>query len=703
MQFKSKSVIVALLICIFGFSAVAVAQESPFIPEKTARMLNNELSGDRGFEYIRWMSHYHRATGSKGYMAVAKMIVDWAKEFGLENVQIVKQKYDENSYNWDAVSGELWLIEPEEYKVGSHAAVALSIPDGCPSAHETAELVYIGSGMTSKDFEGIEVAGKAVLTSSSPSAAMKTAVWDRGAVGIISYSNGRPDGIHDYADQVAYSRVPVKSPDGKPGTWAFMISPRKGSWLRKRLEDARSKNQAVKIKVDIETEFHEPVSQSYAWAEIPGSKIHNQDIVLTSHIQEEKSSANDNSSGMASMLEIGRTIQRLVKEGRMPQPKRDIIFWWANEISSEYQYFRDYPEERKNMLVNINQDMVGAKQSMGSRVQHVIRTPYSIPSYLNDVIESITEYVILTNTSFLAAGQAGTPQPFGMPILSDLGTRERYNAMVVPYFNNSDHMVFCERVIGVPGVGLINWPDYYIHSTGDDLDNVDQTQLKRNAFVVAATALFCANAGDEEVPLITGEVYGRALRRLGKDLSTGLNLIKEKKSGSIEESYHDARNLAHQAVLREIKAVESILIFAAPGGKNEAYVKKQAARIRSREKDMIQELDDMYILISGSKKAPVKKLTEKEKECASRIPVNIEPLDEYFKKRGWRTRVKGLHALMAWECYNYVDGKNSYLDIFRAVQAEALSVGKFYYGTVTLDAVENFLDQTVENGIMRLK
>ncbi len=43
---------------------------------------------------------------------------------------------------------------------------------------------------------------------------------------------------------------------------------------------------------------------------------------------------------------------------------------------------------------------------------------------------------------------------------------------------------------------------------------------------------------------------------------------------------------------------------------------------------------------------------------------------------------------MAKECYGFVDGTRSYLDIFRAVHAEALSAGEFYYGKVTLAAAE---------------
>ncbi len=96
---------------------VSSAQGTPFIPETLSIDLNNELSGERSIEHIRWMSHYHRPSGSSGLWTVAQMVHDWARESGLENVQIIKQKFD--GTNWDAHSGELWVIEPKEIKLGS--------------------------------------------------------------------------------------------------------------------------------------------------------------------------------------------------------------------------------------------------------------------------------------------------------------------------------------------------------------------------------------------------------------------------------------------------------------------------------------------------------------------------------------------------------------------------------------------------------
>src|SRR4029078_6928625 len=143
-------------------------------------------------------------------------------------------------------------------------------------------------------------------------------------------------------------------------------------------------------------------------------------------------------------LEIARTLKRLIDSGRLPRPARDIRFWWANEIAADEHYFADHPEDRSRILVNINQDMVGAKQSAGSRVQFVTRPPASRASFLGDVVQSIVESLAEANTAYLAAvqarqirpgsdrasgsGAATEDQPFSRPILSRLGTRERYDA-----------------------------------------------------------------------------------------------------------------------------------------------------------------------------------------------------------------------------------------------------------------------------------
>ena len=57
---------------------------------------------------------------------------------------------------------------------------------------------------------------------------------------------------------------------------------------------------------------------------------------------------------------------------------------------------------------------------------------------------------------------------------------------------------------------------------------------------------------------------------------------------------------------------------------------------------------------------------------------------------------------MRMEVFNFVDGKRSYYDIYKAVLAESLAAGTWYYGTVTLNAVVKLLDANVDSGALML-
>ncbi|HXG38679.1 MAG TPA: M28 family peptidase [Bacteroidota bacterium] len=688
-----RSSVIAFLL--FVFAVTTMAQTTPFIDPKFEQYLVNELSGDLAFDNLRWLAHWHRTGGSKDFHEAALFIEKKAKEYGLEDVKIVRQK--SNSPSWSATMGELWVVEPTEIKMGSYAEYAVALATNSRTTHVTAELVDVGDGSSDKDYEGKDVAGKIVLASANPGAVVNQAVWKRGALGVVSYfyhTFPRTNDMVERPDQVAWAGIPYQSSDGKPGTFGFMVSPRKGKQLREMIAKG-----PVKVKVDIEAEFAEPRWQEYVEGWIRGTEIHNQQIVLTGHLQEEKTSYNDDGSGCVNVLDIGRTLMRAIKEGRAQRPKRDIRFWWVTEISSEYQYFQDHPEDRKNMLVNINQDMVGAKQSLGSRIQHITRTPHSQASYLSDVVENIANYVVLGNTHFLNTAQTGYPQPYTKPILSHLGTRERFGAMVVPYFNSTDHLVFNEGIVGVPAITLTNMPDDFIHSTDDDAFQIDQTQLKRNAFIAATAAWYLANAGEPDVPVIAYEVYHSAMKRINQDALSATNHILKNKS---EAAYKEARNLIEQAYAREGRALESVRVFAAKGGNGNKEIDRLKKSLAATQDDMLASLDNFYRATTG-KPAPKITLSEKERALSKKIPQNIENVAEYFSKRGGVPTIPGLHGDMRYEIFNFVNGKNSYLDIFKAVQAEAMSAGEFYYGKVTLEQVEQLLDSALKAGCITLK
>jgi Zn-dependent M28 family amino/carboxypeptidase len=678
------------------------AQQTAFLSDDELRMLSNEISGDRAFEHIRWLTHWHRDSGMEGYFKAADYVMQAAKEAGLEDVKFVEQRFDRPNYT--ARSAELWMVEPVEVKLADIGEHAVYLADGSHDANVTAELVWIGDA-TPDSFKDVDVKGKLVLTSGPASQAVVTAVWQHGAVGVVSFATSEGRDPKDFPDQIAWTRIPLRGPAGAPETFAFSLPPRKGEALRQVLaakgpQDVFATGKTtpggrVVLKAHVDTEIGQtPGRTGFVEGILRGSKYHDQQIILTAHLQEEQGSANDDGSGCSSLLEMARAYSKLIREGKMKRPLRDVRFWWTDEIFSEYQYFKDFPDEPKKFLANIHQDMVGANQAMGSRVQHLIFAPFSRTSYLDTVFESVGTYLILTNNGFLAASrQGGLPRPYTRPIYSTRGTRQGYNARFVPYFDSSDHMCFVEGAIGVPAVATINWDDDYIHSSDDDLKQIDQTQLRRNICLIASTAYTLMFAEEARVPLLARETFAHGTRRLAQDLTVAARLAGE---GGVDPdtAWKNGATMVEQGVLREVRALESIRVFAGASREAAAAIDAMVVRTRAREAELMADLRVEFKTVRGRDPKPVA-LTPAETAASRKVPANAATLKEYFENRERVSFGGGLHGLMRDEVFNFVDGKRSYYDIYKAVYAESMAAGTWYYGTVTLEDVTAQLDAAV--------
>ncbi|HET6671058.1 MAG TPA: M28 family peptidase [Pyrinomonadaceae bacterium] len=709
-MFKQK-LIASLMFFVLTLSPLTSlpAQTTPFLSDGEINMLANEISGDRAFEHIRWLSHWHRDSGMDGFFKAADYVVAAAKEAGLTDVRFIEQPLP--GPNYTAKSAELWMVEPVEVKLADIGEHAVYLADGSHDADVTAELVYIGDA-SEASLQGLNVAGKIVLTSAQPGAAVQNAVYARGAVGVVSYTTSENRSAMDFPDQIAWTRIGINPPAGKQGTFAFALSPRKGDTLRRILAtDAmqdylatgkRTKGGRVVLRAKVDTEIKPtPGRTGFVEGWIKGSSIHDQQIILTAHLQEEQGSANDDGSGCGNLLELARTFNKLISEGKMPRPTRDIRFWWTDEIYSEYRYFQDNPEEPKKFLANVHQDMTGANLALGSRVQHLILAPHSRTSYLDAIFESVGTYLINTNNPFLAASrQGGLPRPFTRPLYSTRGSRQGYNARFVPWFGSSDHMTFLDGPINTPAVALINWDDNYIHSSDDDLWQIDQTQLRRNNFLIGSIAYFLSRATADDVPRLSAETYTQGTKRLANDLRVALDLLREGKPGA--DNWKEANFLIEQGLQRELHALNTIRVFAKGNSKANGGIDELQANMKRNGAQLVADLETYFAQLRGSR-PPVIRLSPEEATAAKKIPQNAAGIKEYFENRGKVRFRHNLHGLMRDEVFNFVDGQKSYYDIYKAVYAEAAAAGSWYYGTVTLPDVVGLLDAAVAAKALTLK
>jgi hypothetical protein len=626
-----------------------------------------------------------------------------ARQYGLTDVQLIKQA--STSTPWNGRFGDLWIVEPEPERIASSIQSVLHLADYSRAADVTGELIDIGAG-TPDDYQGIDVSGKVVMTYGALGTVMREAVGNRGALGVLWYPSpfspmsGTSGAGLSRPDQLRWISIPSQGSDGYEPTFAFGISARQGVRLSNMLAQAEEQvmvHAVVDAVFDSEqgTEPWQVMVEGYIRGTEPGL---GQDIVLTSHLQEEAQSANDDASGAANMLEIGRALNRLIEEGRIPRPRRNLRFWWVNEISSQRQYFADHPEAHNEMWVNINQDMVGANQAQDvMRKQNITRVPAARFHFFNDVVESVIEYMVTVNKYELAQAQAGIPF-YPEPHLAHLGSRHRYNAEMIFFHSNSDHMTFNEAPIGVPGTSFTNMPDRYIHSSDDDLWNVDRTQLGRNAAAVALMAYTMASADGSTAPSLVAETVGRGMERLGRNVRIAQTLLVN--APDKDAAYHQAIDQVWYAAQRERLAIGSLSEIDASAGE---LVEGLLDELERRGDQAMRDVQLAYRQATGQGRYPRRILSEAENRLTELNPTITAGPTEFLTGRGQIAGVEGLHGLMAHEILNAADGELGGLDVYRFVAAEAREAGEHYYGVVTAEAVLTYLENAAEVGLMSLR
>ncbi len=694
-----------LILCVLVLSSGgSAAQELSVLDAQQTRWITQEVSGDAAYEHVRFMTTtYHRPRGgSDGLMRVAQYFEAKARELGLADVKLIRQA--DETRPWNARFADLWLVGDEPERLASTLQTAVHLADFSRAADVTAELVDVGAA-SEADFEGKEVRGKIVLAYGSLGGAMKEAVCKRGAAGVIWYpspfttGNGIDGGGFTRPDQVRWMSIPSEdTPEGAP-TFAFILSLRQGLGLRQKIADAETplRAHAVVDSAFDSMEGKEPwqvMVEAYIRGSDPAA---HQDVVFTGHLQEEATSANDDASGCASVLELARALHTLIESGRIPRPRRNLRFWWVNEISSQRQYFADHPEEAEEIWVNVNQDMVGADQSQDIlRKQCITRLPAARFHLLNDVMEAVVEYMVATNNFELAQLLNGI-ELYPEPHVAHRGTWQRWNAESIFFHNNTDHMTFTEAPIGIPGITFTNMPDRYIHSSDDDLWNIDATQLGRSAAAVALIGYTMACADEHSLPRLLSEVVGRGEERLARNVRLALSALA---LSTGEPAVHfEGVDQIRYATERERFALRSLR----DAGASQGRLDELFADLARRESQALAEVEAARRHAGGTETPPARESSAAEARLAKLRPALVGGPKEFLKGREEIDEPSGLHSLMAFEVLNLVDGKRTGLDIARFVAAEAREAGRHYFGTVTSENVLAYLENAAKAGMIRLE
>src|SRR6185369_6361024 len=135
-----------------------------------------------------------------------------------------------------------------------------------------------------------------------------------------------------------------------------------------------------------------------------------------------------------------------------------------------------------------------------------------------------------------------------------------------------------------------------------------------------------------------------------------------------DHGWKRASAIVEQGQLREARALDSIRSFVGSNQDAARLVSESVKAVASES--ATAELAGLYRRLYRAE-PPKISLTEAELAASKKIPSNVASLEEYFTNRGKVPNAAGghLHGLMRSEVYNFVDGRRSYYDIYKAVYA----------------------------------
>jgi aminopeptidase YwaD len=531
---------------------VPSAATPPLIPEAMGTALANELSGSSAKRNLEYITRLHRMRASKDFRTAAEFVAGQATLYGLEDVKVHELPADGHTMygtqkarlGWDPEFAELWEVRVDGtrttpiVRIASFEDEPVILAEDSDSADVTAEVVDVGVGGSDRDYTGRNVRGKLVLLSGPLTDAAALAIDKYGARGMLS---DMPNQVTAWwREDVNLIRWGHLDAFEARHTFAFMLSSKQANGLRTRLASGEHITLHAIVRAARHPSMYNPVT-----ALIPGTDLRDQEIVLSCHLDHQRPGANDNASGCATILEVARTIAKLIADGRIARPSRSIRFVWPCEVECTMVLFNAEPEMRARFKAVVHMDMVGGAQ-VTKAVFHVNGSPLSLPTFVNDVGHAFGAFVNEESGAY-AAGVGGK-----YPLVSVEGGKEPLQAELAEFSMGSDNELYTEGSYRIPSIYMDDWPDRYIHTNFDVPGNIDATKLQRAAFIGAASTLFLANMKSSDVPALWETMQSAALRRSAKMLDRRAKLARP-----------EAAIYTREYLASERAAFESISGFAA--------------------------------------------------------------------------------------------------------------------------------------------
>jgi hypothetical protein len=436
--------------------------------------------------------------------------------------------------------------------------------------------------------------------------------------------------------------------------FGFVLSKQQHDEIRSYLD----RNRKVVMKARVRTRML-PYKMNVVSAAIPGTNPEAGELLMVAHLFERIATpgANDNCSGVATILEVGRTLAQLIYRGILDPPRRTIRFLWVPEISGTREFMYKYPELQDKLMAVLNFDMTGADLKTTDAYLRMKSTPDSCPSYLNDLIANL---LLCVDQTF---------------IRTQWGTNSQFNYRLCPFISGSDHTVFLAA--GIPAMQFNYYSDNFYHSSEDRSKHVDPTEMKRVGFMSAAGFFYLATAGVQEAKDLAWESAANGEKWMA-EVSRQSIILLENHVEKVHPGYEAAINKIEGAFLRARGNLMSLTDIS-DSEEVTALLSQLTTSLESSRDNHAARLANAYHTRCAALNVEPreKSLTEQEELYRRKVPRKLYPVyTEDYKTRNANVqkhipkKSPRMPYLARFEIPILIDGHRSVLDIHRIVRAE---------------------------------
>jgi hypothetical protein len=594
------------------------------------------------------------------FQETAECLQGAMKAIGLSKVELVATPADGVTQygfwtmplSWDVKNAVLEIIEPavppEMRILADYRRIPASLAmwsGPTPPGGVTADVVELKSSRDA-GLERMDVKGKFVLVEER--GGLKARLYQMGAAGMISSSTENPELINDHYwinswGDNGWGYTKASSP-----LVGFSITPRQGAYLRSLL----ARNNKVRVRAVVDSRYYSG-SYPYATGILQGDGS-DEEVLELGHTTEQ--GANDNATGVASMLESLATLNRLIDAGKLKRPRRSIRILAMPELYGSMPYIVNNPERIRRTIGAICLDTAAGPYDLAGTEYAIQLNPDVARSYQDALIMRIAE-------NYYAGLQRRFPR-------------------WAPYRTGTDTFL-SDPLIGIPTVKPTGGSGVNVHhNSADTVDRVDPRSLHDLTAMLAAYVYYLASAGEPEIPWLAEITVNRSYENILRAAEPFLDRMESATGAEAlgRELFGGVARIAYTAD-RDQDAVLSTLRLAPPDRRDTIRsaldpLLKTIQRFAIDQSDRLQQAADRRALRIGAA-APVKALAppaDPRRAEASQIVVRRKrpgtiTLDDLpaEKREGFPSGAWDVPLIAA---LNWCDGKRNLAEVIRLTELE---------------------------------